>query len=313
MRILIILLLVLILTGCSNSIRGKYTEVRTVVSEDVGNSSVVFCPRENCSNALAEFILSAEEYVYCAFFDLDLEDVIDALKEKSKKIDVKVVVDKDNYELVDDLKFVKHDTRSAFMHNKFCVKDDLWISSGSFNPTDNGANLNNNNLIFIKSKYLASNYKDEFTELWNGEFGKGDNVRYPIINIGDSKVKNWFCPEDFCGDKIEEELKKAQNNIYFMVFSFTHNGIANELLMKNEDIDVKGIFEKRGSSTEYSKFNVMDYQEADVRKDNNSYAMHHKVFIIDNNIVITGSFNPSKNADTNNDENILIISDKEIF
>ncbi len=147
MRILIILLLVLVLTGCSNSISGKYTEVRTVVSEEAGNSSVVFCPREDCEGELSKFILSAEEYVYCAFFDLDLEDVITALKEKSESIDVKLVVDKDNYEFVDDLGFAKPDTRSAFMHNKFCVKDDLWINSGSFNPTDNGANLNNNNLI----------------------------------------------------------------------------------------------------------------------------------------------------------------------
>ena len=38
--------------------------------------------------------------------------------------------------------------------------------------------------------------------------------------------------------------------------------------------------------------------------------MHHKVFIIDEEIVITGSFNPSKNADTRNDENILIINKK---
>ena len=37
--------------------------------------------------------------------------------------------------------------------------------------------------------------------------------------------------------------------------------------------------------------------------------MHHKVFIIDENIVITGSFNPTESADKRNDENILIIHD----
>jgi len=40
--------------------------------------------------------------------------------------------------------------------------------------------------------------------------------------------------------------------------------------------------------------------------------MHHKVFIIDNETVITGSFNPTKNADLRNDENILIIHNKWI-
>ncbi|MFH1064425.1 MAG: phospholipase D-like domain-containing protein [Candidatus Woesearchaeota archaeon] len=37
--------------------------------------------------------------------------------------------------------------------------------------------------------------------------------------------------------------------------------------------------------------------------------MHHKVFIIDEKVVVTGSFNPSSNADKNNDENLLIIHD----
>ncbi|MBT4150600.1 phospholipase, partial [Candidatus Woesearchaeota archaeon] len=40
--------------------------------------------------------------------------------------------------------------------------------------------------------------------------------------------------------------------------------------------------------------------------------MHHKVFIIDGKTVVTGSFNPSKNGDSRNDENILIIRDETI-
>ena len=40
--------------------------------------------------------------------------------------------------------------------------------------------------------------------------------------------------------------------------------------------------------------------------------MHHKVFIIDQETVITGSFNPTNAGDSKNDENILIIKDKGI-
>ena len=48
------------------------------------------------------------------------------------------------------------------------------------------------------------------------------------------------------------------------------------------------------------------------KKDAGKYKMHHKVFIIDNKTVATGSFNPSLSADERNDENILIIHDKRI-
>ena len=46
--------------------------------------------------------------------------------------------------------------------------------------------------------------------------------------------------------------------------------------------------------------------------DGNSKNMHHKVFIVDKKIVVTGSFNPTKAGDTKNDENIMIIYDEEI-
>lgn len=40
--------------------------------------------------------------------------------------------------------------------------------------------------------------------------------------------------------------------------------------------------------------------------------LHHKVFIIDEQVVITGSFNFSNNAVDSNDENVVIIRDANI-
>jgi len=301
------------LIGCE--VAGEHGDVFPVIKEDEKIIDVYFCPRDDCESELAEFILSANEKVYCAFFDLDLEKVKDALVEQyGDGVDVKLIVDTDNYELVEDLDIpIKQDNRSAFMHNKFCIVDGEWISSGSLNPTINGAKKNNNNLIILKSEGISANYENEFNELWNGVFGKGDKTGINIFYLNESKVENYFCPEDECSEKVKDIIDKAEKSVYFMTFSFTHDGIANSLLLRmKEDIDVKGVFEKRGAGSEYSKYNVLKYQGVNVRKDNNSAVMHHKVFIIDNNTVITGSFNPSKSADEYNDENILIIHDKEI-
>jgi phosphatidylserine/phosphatidylglycerophosphate/cardiolipin synthase-like enzyme len=40
--------------------------------------------------------------------------------------------------------------------------------------------------------------------------------------------------------------------------------------------------------------------------------MHHKVIVIDEEIVITGSYNFSKNASRNNDENVLVVENRDI-
>ena len=64
--------------------------------------------------------------------------------------------------------------------------------------------------------------------------------------------------------------------------------------------------------SEHSQFMRLNYSGIDVVKDGNKNNLHHKVFIIDEETVITGSFNPTGSGDKRNDENILIIKDKEI-
>ncbi len=50
----------------------------------------------------------------------------------------------------------------------------------------------------------------------------------------------------------------------------------------------------------------------DVRLDGNPYSMHHKALVIDDQIVITGSYNFSNSAKTRNDENTLVMHNPEI-
>jgi len=88
--------------------------------------------------------------------------------------------------------------------------------------------------------------------------------------------------------------------------------LADQIIMVINDTGLQIRIGKNAREKVTSKFNVLDYQGAEVRKDGNSATMHHKVFIIDEKIVITGSFNPSKNADTKNDENILVIENTEL-
>ena len=164
----------------------------------------------------------------------------------------------------------------------------------------------------IDSQVLASNYEAEFQEMWNGTFKKGDKVLNPVVDLQGITIKNFFCPEDSCADQIKAELKKAEESIHFMIFSFTHDGIANIMLLKDQaGVKVRGVMEARQIS-KYSKYEVLKYQGIDVLKDGNKNNLHHKVFIIDNQTVITGSFNPSNSGDQRNDENVLIIKDEKI-
>jgi len=305
---LLFLLPLVITTACISQNNFDNNDKITEIIDSVILESY-FCPQDNCEEIMKKVIESSQNSAYCAFFDLELKGLITVIAKKSKEADVKVVIDKNNYENQIKGPGIKIANSKQYMHNKFCIIDESIVFTGSTNPTKNGVKYNNNNLIVINSKYLAKNYLDEFDELWNGIYTSGEKVKYEKIISENLIIENYFCPEDNCKERVIDTLKQAEENIYFMTFSFTDEEIADEILFKN--IDVKGIFENRGSGTDYSQYNRLKDFGIDVKKDKNKKTMHHKVFIIDKKTVITGSMNPTGSGNFRNDENILIIHNKE--
>ena len=272
---------------------------------------VYFCPKDDCSKVYVNHINSANFSVHCAVYDIDLRSIISSLAQKSNTADVRVVMDSSNYQEQIKGDGIKLDDDKQLMHNKFCVIDDGIVMTGSFNPTNNDNYENNNNIVVIYSKILAKNYEQEFNELWNAKFGEGSKVENPVIYVNDVEIENYFCPEDNCASHLVDLLKNAKSSIYFMTFSFTSESIADALIGK-DSLDIKGVFDSQQSSLKFSQFKRLKEFGINVKKDTSKYKMHHKVFIIDNETVATGSFNPTLSADTKNDENLLVIHDKNI-
>jgi len=259
---------------------------------DIKGIGVYFCPKDNCEKVLLDFINSSKNYIYCAFYELELYKVMKLLGEKSKKVDVRIVLDDKNKNgLIKGN--VRYDDDKQLMHNKFCIIDDRAVFTGSFNPTYNDNYRNDNNVLIIYSKDLARNYKDEFMELWSGVFGSGNKTKNFIIRDRGIKVESYFCPEDNCEDKLIRIVSCANKSVYFMTFSFTSEKVADAILFLDRNITIKGIFESRNTG-KYSQYKRLKDFGIDVRKDKNKGMMHHKVFIIDEKIVVTGSYNPTR-------------------
>jgi phosphatidylserine/phosphatidylglycerophosphate/cardiolipin synthase-like enzyme len=210
---------------------------------------------------------------------------------------------------------VRSDDRSALMHNKFWIFDDQTVWTGSTNITVNDMFRNNNNVIVIESPELAAIYEREFAELWDGSFGptSPSDVDRQRLTINDTPVGVYFAAEDEVVDQLLPHLQSAQRDTRFMAFSFTQDDLGGVLLDRaNAGVDVQGIFETRGSETEFSELRPFYCADLPVRQDGNPQTFHHKVFIVDDQLVITGSFNFSDGANDSNDENAIVIRNTEI-
>jgi phosphatidylserine/phosphatidylglycerophosphate/cardiolipin synthase-like enzyme len=277
---------------------------------------------------LIRFIEAADTTIDIAAFEFDLPAVAEALiAAEARGVQVRWVTDNVHGIQADAAGLglfprmqaggvaVHDDDRSGLMHNKFIVIDGRLVWTGSTNLTENGTTRNNNNVIVFLSEALAAVYTREFEEMWAGQFGitSPSTVEQQRVGMYDSSVQVYFGPEDSVVSSLTYLLDKAQHSIRFMAFSFTHEAMGYVMRTNaNLGVDVRGIFETRGAFTQYSELASFACAGIPVRTDSNGRSFHHKVIIVDDFIVATGSFNFSNNADTNNDENMIVIANREI-
>ena len=288
---------------------------------------------ENYEGSIEEVIINkidaAQKSIHIASFEFDLTPVADALiRAHERGVDVRWVTDDEHgieadeepghgqFEMLEDDGIeIKDDQRGALMHNKFWIFDREIVWTGSTNITENGIFKQDNNVIVVHSPALAEIYEREFDEMWNGEFGptSTSTVDEQSVIVSGTQLQVLFSSEDDVAEHILPYLEAAQTSIRFLAFSFTHDAMGEAMRNRSDaGVDVMGVFEKTGSSTEYSELGMMYCAGMAARRDENPSFLHHKVIVVDNRIVITGSLNFSDNANESNDENVLIVDNAEI-
>ncbi len=122
-----------------------------------------------------------------------------------------------------------------------------------------------------------------------------------------------FSPGGNCTDAITRELNKAKNSVLVQAYSFTSVPIAEALVKAHgKGVKVEVILDKGHKAEKKSSVPFLSDRGVQVRIDATRGIAHNKVMIIDGEIVITGSFNFTKNAEEKNAENLLIIHDKKL-
>jgi phosphatidylserine/phosphatidylglycerophosphate/cardiolipin synthase-like enzyme len=280
--------------------------------------------RGGIDETLAAAIDQARISVDVAIYDLNLWSIRDALINAHRRgVTVRTVTESDNMdeqeiqELKDAGIEVLGDRQEGLMHDKFVIIDRSEVWTGSMNFTTGGGYLDNNNLIRLQSTKLAEVYRLEFEQMFlDDQFGPSKTPRTPnpTILVNNSLVEVYFSPQDGTLDHILEVVRASQESIYFLAYSFTSDELAAALIEQAQiGVTVRGVFDNdQYHSNQGTEFDKLLNAGMDVRLDGNPRLMHHKVIIIDQQIVICGSYNFSNNAEHNNDENTLIIHNPEI-
>ncbi|GIW23347.1 MAG: hypothetical protein KatS3mg068_2354 [Candidatus Sericytochromatia bacterium] len=300
-------------------------KITTEENEAIGRAS-----KNNPEKYFLGLIKNAKNYINGAFYDIDDPEVTNAFIEAHKRgVKVRLVTDTDNLvskedptqprKAIMDLKAsgiqVIDDKRNGLMHHKFMVVDDNKVWTGSWNLTTSSMFHHNNNALLITSKELAQNFNAEFERMFKQNmFGPNSHdIPYKQVKVDDATISLYFSPKGGTQDAVLEELKKAQKSIKFMTFSLTDKNTQNIILeKKKQGLKIEGVFDDCMARNSYSLYRPFRQNGIYSLRDGNQALMHHKVIIIDDQTVITGSFNYSKNAEETNNENTLIIKSQKV-
>ncbi len=129
-------------------------------------------------------------------------------------------------------------------------------------------------------------------------------------------IESYFTTRDGNLDKILiREINSAQQELDVAIYTITKPDIANAIVdAKNRNVAVKIITDKENSQSKYeqSLLNLFKKNNIPVKVNSHEGLMHLKLTIIDGKTVLGGSYNYTKQATENNDENLLVIRDKYI-
>ena len=122
-----------------------------------------------------------------------------------------------------------------------------------------------------------------------------------------------FTPPENCAIKIIEEISGAKQQILVQAYYFTDLDIAHALVLAStRGVVVRVILDKtqlkhKAAVTDYLKQNGIE-----ILIDKKPVIAHNKIIIIDDSVVITGSYNYTYSAKSKNAENLLVIRDAEL-
>ncbi len=273
---------------------------------------------------LVEAIDSARLSIDVAAYSITLNSFRNALlNAHDRGVTVRLVMESTNMDTSDVERLLEAgipiigDREDGLMHDKFVVidKSEVWL--GSMNFTDSGTYEDNNHLIRIFSTDMAENYAKEFEEMFTDD-RFGENIAretpHPSLTLDGTQVDTFFSPDDGVASQIASVLSEAEESIYFLAFSFTSNEFGEIVREKAEaGLVVQGVMDdEQIASNQGTEFDPFRQMGLDVRIDGNDGQMHHKVFIVDESVVVLGSYNFSRAAEERNDENILIIYNEAI-
>ncbi len=123
----------------------------------------------------------------------------------------------------------------------------------------------------------------------------------------------YFTPPAGAVAAIVRAVESSEREVLVQAYGFTHNAIAQALVRAHQrGVLVQVLLDEKSRASNRYVMDVLNHAQVAQRLDGRHAIAHNKVMVIDESVVITGSFNFTNSAATRNAENFLILKSSEL-
>lgn len=219
---------------------------------------------------------------------------------------------------------VRGDFNPKLFHQKFILRDyrdgkarpTAALLTGSANFTVTNTHRNLNHVFVFDSAFVCRQYETEVEQLRRGSFGRRMHGDVPkVYDLKGVPVKILFAPDHTPELEIIKQMLKGEKEIFFAIFTFAgSSGIDDAMLaLARGGMKIKGVFDPGQARQKWAAPawlihpNIELYIPQRTGVFGNLRKLHHKLMVIDEQIVVAGSFNYTAPANDYNDENIFVL------
>lgn len=298
---------------------------------------------DDLREVIVGFIDGAEERLDIAVQELDDPAIADAILEaRARGVTVSVVLELDylraarrqakpkipggkleinrelHLSLLRSAIRVYSDFNTNIFHQKFIVRDRESVLTGSTNFTTTGVEKNLNHLVVVHDAGVARIFAREYREIRQGHFGKlneGHDKAPSDVEVSRVPIRVLFAPDHAPEMEIMKQMAKADRRVDFAIFTFAKSsGIDDQmLLLRKANKTLRGALDRRMANQKWAASRPLQAQGVKLsvvpKRGTGVGKLHHKLMVIDEQVIIAGSFNYTGPANALNDENIIILGD----
>lgn len=267
---------------------------------------------DDLEKTVREAILQAKESISLMIYTLTDQSIMNALRKKSEEgVKVNLVVDSEathdiGWIVGPKIKVIRRH-KSGIMHNKLLVIDKKQVYYGSTNFTKDSFFTYANLIIGIDSQDLAAQAEKKIEAMQEDLHYQAKTV---MISGKEQSIEFCFLPDaHHAQDKLVSLIDTAKKCVKVAMYTFTSQPLSQALAnAEKRGVKVEVVMDRDSAKqTSASIYHKLKRLKVPTSISDRKGLLHHKLCIIDDDFLVTGSANWTKAAFKSNDENISFI------